>query len=334
MQKKRILVVGGAGYIGSHVNKMLHQAGYDTLILDNLSQGHLDAVRYGKLIQGDLADRVLLDKIFTDYSIDAVMHFAAVTDVGESVHSPLKYYQNNVSNTLNLLEAMLDHSVETFIFSSSAALFGIPREPSLTVNHPQAPINPYGHSKMMVETILKDLEHTTDLKFCCLRYFNAAGGDPEEEIKNYQTKSTNLIPIVLRSVQNNTPVTIFGTDYPTFDGTCVRDYVHVWDLAMAHLLAMEQMFDGARSSYYNLGNGQGYSVREVIAAVEYVTGQHVDVIEGDRRPGDPASLVACSEKARRELGWEPQYPELETMISHAWKACNDIPVKKQVEDKK
>lgn len=320
--KKCVLVVGGAGYIGSVVNKQLHRSGYDTIVLDNLSTGHIKAVCYGSFIEGDFSDTGLLDHIFSSYSIDAVMHFAALTHVGESMREPLKYYQNNVSSTLNLLMAMQKHAVNNFIFSSSAALFGVPREPTITVNHPHEPINPYGHSKLMIETILKDLANSDDFKFCSLRYFNAAGADPENEIKNYKTKETNLIPIILRSLQHpGRPITLHGTDYPTSDGTCVRDYIHVHDLGTAHIAAMERLFNGGPPSFYNLGNGRGFSIRQVIAAVERVTGRNVRVIEGPRRPGDPPSLVACAEKAKRELGWRPQYPELEVMIAHSWQAC-------------
>ncbi|PJD93445.1 MAG: UDP-glucose 4-epimerase GalE [Parachlamydia sp.] len=320
-KEKCVLVVGGAGFIGSHVNKMLNQAGYQTLVLDNLSRGNREAVQYGTFIEGDLADVKLLDQVFTDYAIDAVMHFAALTEVGESVQNPLKYYINNVVNTLNLLEAMLRHQVNVFIFSSSAAIFGNPQDAYVTEEHPCNPINPYGQTKLMVEHILHDLSKASTLRFCCLRYFNAAGGDSEGQLKNYKAKESNFIPIVLRSLlKPDGSVTIFGTDYPTRDGTGVRDYIHVEDLGSAHILAMEKLFAGAPSNCYNLGNGQGFSVREVIAAAEEVTGKQVNVIEGARRAGDPPFLVANSKKAYAELNWKPRYTSLHDMIKHAWQA--------------
>lgn len=320
MKRKTILIVGGAGYIGSHVNKMLHQAGYDTLVLDNLSRGSQQTVLYGTFIKGDINDLAFLNHLFESHPIDAVMHFAGLTDVGESMQEPLKYYQNNVCYTLNLLEAMRQHHVKVFIFSSSAAIFGMPQTDKISEEHPFNPINPYGQSKLIVETILKDLK---EIRFCCLRYFNAAGGDPDGEIKNYKTKETNLIPIILKSLKERKKVTIFGTDYPTFDGTCIRDYVHIHDLGTAHIAAMEKLFQGAKSNFYNLGNGQGFSIRQVIDAVESVTGIKVAFVEGERRPGDPPILVASAEKAKRELGWSPLYPDLDQMISHAWKCIHN-----------
>ncbi|MBS4167521.1 UDP-glucose 4-epimerase GalE [Parachlamydia sp. AcF125] len=323
MRSKTVLVVGGAGFIGSHVNKMLHQAGYQTVVLDNMNTGTQAAVTRGSFIKGDLADSACLDFIFSSYIIDAVMHFAALIDVGESVREPALYYRNNVANTLNLLEAMHRHHIPIFIFSSSAAIFGTPQAPIITEEHPCHPINPYGETKWVVEKMLRDFELAYGLKSTCLRYFNAAGGDPEGEIKNFKKKETNLIPLVLRSLI--TPqgcVSIYGTDYPTPDGTCIRDYIHVCDLGEAHILAMQQLFEGAPSDFYNLGNGQGFSVRQVIQKAEQVTGLKVQVIEADRRPGDPPILVADAQKAAHQLGWRPHYPELETMIKHAWQALN------------
>lgn len=314
--------MGGAGFIGSHVNEKLNRSGYETIVLDNLSSGNRKAVLHGTFIEGEVGNRALLEQIFTEHKIDAVMHFAAFLQVGESVVDPLKYYQNNVAGTLNLLEVMLKHHVKVFIFSSTAAIFGVPEADYITENHPQHPINPYGQTKLMVETILRDLDRAYGLRYTALRYFNAAGGDPEGQIKNYNMGQINLIPIVLQSIKQHKPVTIFGTDYPTRDGTGVRDYIHVDDLASAHIKAMERLFTGAPSTSYNLGNGQGYSVREVIVAAEKVTSQKVDVIEGARRPGDPAQLLADSEKAYNELGWKPHYPALEDMITHAWKALS------------
>lgn len=321
MPKKTILVVGGAGFIGSHVNKMLHQAGYETIVYDNLSKGNPKAVLQGLFIKGDIANSDLLDEIFEKYSIEAVMHFAAYIDVGESIRIPEKYYGNNVSNTLHLLKNMLRHNVKNFIFSSSAAVYGNPQEKLIAETHPTHPINPYGESKLMVEKMLHDIDQAYGLKYCSLRYFNAAGGDPEGELKNYKVKETNLIPLVLRSLQaDNGSVTIFGNDYPTPDGTCIRDYIHVYDLGTAHIAAMEYLFQGRPSAIYNLGNGSGYSVKEVIRTVEKVTDKRVNAIQGDRRHGDPPFLVADSKKAQKELAWETRYPDLESMIAHAWKA--------------
>lgn len=318
--KKHILVVGGAGYIGSHVNKLLDQAGYSTVILDNLSKGHRDAVVRGVFVEGDMGDSKVLDRIFKSYPIDAVMHFAALIDVGESIAQPDLYYHNNVGSSLALLQQMLRHQVKKFVFSSTAAIYGIPQQPAVDEEHPCRPINPYGESKLMVEKILRDLDRAYNFKYCSLRYFNAAGGDPEGEIKNRKAHESNLIPIALRSLGKKTAVHIYGTDYPTADGTCIRDYIHVNDLGSAHLAALEKLFSGAPSSAYNLGNGEGYSVKEVIHAVERVTKQSLQVIESPRRPGDPPVLIANSKKAEAELGWRPRYKGLDAMIAHAWQA--------------
>lgn len=319
--EKTVLVVGGAGYIGSHVNKLLDEAGYQTIVFDNLSTGSRKTVTRGTFIEGDIANSELLDEVFKAHKIDAVMHFAAFTDVGESVINPLKYYHNNVCHTLNLLNAMRRNDVKTIIFSSTAAIFGLPKSDKITELHPQQPINPYGESKLMVEQILKDMEEAYGIRSCCLRYFNAAGGDPEGEVKNFKKKESNLIPVILRSLKKGDhSMTIFGTDYPTPDGTCIRDYIHILDLGQAHIKAMEQLFNGESSCCYNLGNGQGFSVKEVINAAEKVTKIPVNAVHGKRRPGDPPILLADSQKAFKELGWKPQFPELEEMISHAWKA--------------
>ncbi len=322
MKSQTILIVGGAGYIGSHVNKMLNQAGYQTIVIDNLSRGQADTVLYGTFVQGDIADTTFLDHFFEQHSIDAVMHFAAYIDVGESVYDPAKYYQNNVANTLNLLMAMMRHHVKTFIFSSTAALFGDPLTPMINEEHRCQPLNPYGESKWMVEKILRDFGEAYGLRYSCLRYFNAAGGDPEGKIKNYQIRTSNLIPLILKSLKKDQgSITIYGTDYPTPDGTCIRDYIHIEDLGRAHIAALEQLFTGHPSTYYNLGNGKGFSVREVIQAVEKVLGKTVQVIEGKRRPGDAPVLLADASKAAKDLNWHPQY-SLEKMIEHAWKALD------------
>ena len=319
--QKTVLVVGGAGYIGSHVNKDLIDAGYKSIVLDNLYRGTEDAVYKAIFIEGDYADADLLESIFTAYPIDAVLHFAALKDLGESMREPMKYYSVNVASTLVLLEAMIKHEVKIFIFSSSAAVFGIPQSDYVAEEHPCHPISPYGHSKLMIETILNDLAHTHGLRYSCLRYFNVAGGDPEGFIKNHQTKENNLIPIALRSLQRSDgSITIFGTDHPTPDGTCIRDFVHVKDIGTAHVTVLEKLFNGETALKYNLGNSQGFSVREVINALENVTGKKLNVIESGRREGDPAILISASGKAERELGWQREYSSLETMVEHAWQA--------------
>lgn len=320
MKDKLVLVVGGAGFIGSHVNKRLHREGYSTVVVDNLSRGHRDSVPYGTLLEGDLADSAFLDSLFRDYPIDAVMHFAAHIDVGESVIHPAKYYHNNVSNTLNLLTTMVRHHVKSMIFSSSAAVYGHPGVGLITEEHPCNPINPYGTSKWMIEKILSDFDIAYGVKSCSLRYFNAAGGDSEGEIKNYQEQTSHLIPrLLLSQAKKGRKVTLYGTDYPTADGTCIRDYVHVEDLAVAHVAALRRLFSGGFSTPYNLGSGRGYSVREVVKAVEAVVGEEIPVIEGERRLGDPAVLLADFTKAERELGWRPRF-SLHDMISDAWDA--------------
>lgn len=321
--EKCVLVVGGAGYIGSRVNQKLYESGYKTIVLDNLSKGHKEAVEHGLFIEGDIGDSVLLDKLFQENKIDAVMHFAAFLEVGESVSDPLKYYINNVAATLNLLESMHKNNVHTFIFSSTAAIFGMPQQDLITEDHPHNPMSPYGRSKLMVETILQDLDQAYGMHFCSFRYFNAAGGDPAGKMKIYKTNQSNLIPVIFRSMRKEDGfITIFGTDYDTSDGTGVRDYIHIDDLASAHIAAMERLWSGAPSACYNLGNGKGFSVKEVIAAVEKVTGLPVRVVEGPRRPGDPSISVADARKAQEELGWNPRYPELESMVQHTWEAMH------------
>lgn len=317
-----ILIVGGAGFIGSYVNKLLYDKGYQTIVYDNLSRGNRATVFQGEFIQGDIGDSALLDSVFKRHPIQAVIHFAAYIDVGESVREPAKYYENNVAKTLNLLNIMLKHQVKTVVFSSSAAIFGVPQMERITEQHPCHPINPYGETKWMVEKILQDFDRAYGVKSCCLRYFNAAGGDPTGQIKNYQTQVTNLIPLALRAIKLNRPLTIFGNDYPTRDGTCVRDYIHIHDLGTAHLLGMERLFAGSPSLAYNLGNGQGYTVKEVISTIETVTGHSIITQEGERRPGDPPLLLADASLIRKELGWQPVYPDLNIMIEHAWKALN------------
>ena len=314
-----VLVVGGAGYIGSHMLRCLGNAGIDVTVLDNLSSGRRGAVTHGDFVEGDLGDRALLDSLFTKSTFDGVMHFAAHIEVGESVVNPAKYYQNNVLNTLVLLDAMRDHSVLNFIFSSTAAIFGEPVRMSIDESHPKVPINPYGRSKLMVEEILGDYGSAYGLKSVCLRYFNAAGADPAGDIGECHDPETHLVPLVLRAASGRREeISIFGTDYDTCDGTCVRDYVHVNDLCDAHLLALRKLWDGAPSAAYNLGNGAGFSVREVIDTAVSVTGRDIKVIEADRRAGDPGTLVADSTRAKSNLGWQPQYADLKKIIEHAW----------------
>lgn len=314
-----ILVVGGAGYIGSHINKMLYQQGYETVVYDNLVYGHKEAVLWGTLEVGDLSDRDRLESVFERYSIDAVFHFAAYAYVGESVGNPSKYYNNNVANTLQLLDVMMKYGIKYIVFSSTCATYGIPGRVPITEDMPQSPINPYGASKLMVERILKDYHAAYGLNYCCLRYFNAAGADPEGEIGESHTPETHLIPLVLAAAAGDREaVKVFGTDYPTRDGSCIRDYIHVTDLADAHLRAMDYLKRGGESTCMNLGNGIGNSVLEVIRAAEDVTGRRVPVIMDERRAGDPPALTGSAELAKQLLGWEPVYGDIKTILSHAW----------------
>jgi UDP-glucose 4-epimerase len=319
---KTILVTGGAGYIGSHTVKLLQQAGYEVLILDNLVYGHRDIVETvlkAQLIVGDIGDRHLLNHIFSTYSIAAVMHFAAYAYVGESVLDPAKYYRNNVVGTLTLLEAMLAASVKRFVFSSTCATYGIPSHVPIPENHPQHPINPYGASKLTVERILADFDAAYGLRSVCFRYFNAAGADPTGHLGEDHQPETHLIPLVLLSaLGKRDTVSIFGTDYPTPDGTCIRDYIHVTDLAQAHVLGLEYLLAGKHSRPFNLGNGNGFSVKQVIETARQVTGREIRVQEEPRRPGDPPILVGSSEAARQILGWKPAYSDLRVILSHAW----------------
>lgn len=315
----RLLIAGGAGYIGSHMVALCAQAGHEVVTLDNLSGGYRDAVFSGTLVEADLADRRALDGLFSAGRFDAVMHFASFIQVGESVRDPLKYYRNNYANTLNLLEAMLAHGVSHFIFSSSAAIFGEPRRVPIDEAHPADPINPYGRSKRMVERTLEDLDRACGLRSVALRYFNAAGADPDGRLGERHEPETHLIPLVLQAASGRRDaVSVFGRDYDTPDGTCVRDYIHVADLCQAHLLALEYLRAGASSTAFNLGNGSGYSVQEVIDTARRVTGRAVKVIDAPRRDGDPARLVADSTRARSVLGWQPRYAALDTILAHAW----------------
>lgn len=316
----KILVVGGAGYIGSHMVKLLSRYGYTVITLDNLATGFRDAVKYGEFVEGDIANTELLDHLFAGNEFEAVMHFASYIEVAESVKKPTKYYTNNFSNTLNLLDAMVRHEVGHFIFSSTAAIFGEPHYVPIDENHPKVPINPYGKSKLMVEQALEDYEKAYGLQSVCLRYFNAAGADPDGELGERHIPETHLIPLILQAASGRRDsISIYGHDYDTPDGTCVRDYIHINDLCKAHLLALERLQKGSVSLRYNLGNGAGFSVAEVIEVVRRVTGKAFKVIQSEPRDGDPAQLVADSSRANSDLGWKPEYTELEDIISHAWK---------------
>ena len=315
----RVLVVGGAGYIGSHMVKRLLREGYAVTVFDSLESGHRDAVVGGDLVAGDLADRAALKRLFADRTIDAVMHFASSIQVGESVRDPAKYYRNNVANSQNLLDAMVAAGVGRLVFSSSAALFGEPRYSPIDEAHPIAPVSPYGRSKWMTELMLEDYQRAYGLESICFRYFNAAGADPEGGLGERHDPETHLIPLLLQAaLGRRPPLTVFGTDYDTADGTCVRDYIHVADLCEAHLLALRRLAEGGGSDRFNLGNGRGFSVREVIEAVGRVVGEAVPVSYGERRPGDASTLVADAERARERLGWSPRYGDLDTIIAHAW----------------
>jgi len=315
----RVLVVGGAGYIGSHMVKDLDKKGTVITVLDNLSTGHRDLVTAGEFIEGDLGDQALLDTVFASRDIDVVMHFAASSLVGESVIDPLKYYTNNVSRTANLLSAMQRHEIKHFIFSSTAAVYGEPDELPITEQTTTNPTNPYGATKLAVERMLRDCDAGFGLKSICLRYFNACGADDSATIGERHEPETHLIPLVLQVAAGlREHISIFGNDYETEDGTCLRDYIHVNDLAQAHYQAMIKLLEGGESNLYNLGNSTGFSVRQVIDQVRLVTGKEIKVVDAPRRAGDPAVLVADSTKARQELGWQPQYESLSMMIETAW----------------
>jgi UDP-glucose 4-epimerase len=314
-----ILVTGGAGYIGSHTVLYLKQRGEEVIVLDNLQKGHRDAVLDAKFYKGDLKDDGILDQIFKTHHIDAVIHFAANSLVGESVEKPLEYYDNNVIGTYHLVKKMIEHGVKKIVFSSTAATYGNPVRVPIQEDDPTVPTNPYGDTKLAIEKMLKWADGAYGLKSVSLRYFNAAGADPEGRIGEDHTPETHLIPIVLQvALGQRDKVSIYGDDYPTEDGTCIRDYIHVMDLAEAHFLALQKLNNTNESGVYNLGNGKGFSVKEVIETCRKVTKREIPVEIAPRRAGDPAVLIASSEKAKRELGWEPKYPSLEEIITHAW----------------
>lgn len=321
-QQPTVLVTGGAGYIGSHAALALKEAGYRVVVLDNLVYGHSDIVESVlevEFVQGDIGDRAFLDQVFATYPIDAVIHFAAYAYVGESVTNPAKYYRNNVVGTLTLLEAMVQAEVFKIVFSSTCASYGNPHQIPIPEDHPQSPINPYGMSKLMVEQILEDFDRAYGLRSVRFRYFNAAGADPQGRLGEDHNPETHLIPLVLlTALGQRDHITVFGTDYKTPDGTCVRDYIHVTDLADAHVLGLQYLLDDGETSVFNLGNGDGFSVKEVITAAKEITGLPITVEEGPRRAGDPAILIGSATKARKVLGWDPQYNQIEVILSHAW----------------
>lgn len=314
-----LLIIGGAGYIGSHMVQRLRSTKNKVTILDNLSTGFRNVINDTDFIEGDIKDCALLTKIFKDRGIEAVMHFASYMQVSESVKKPDIYYENNVSNTINLLNIMAKNNVRKFIFSSSAAIFGEPEYTPIDESHPKNPINPYGRSKLMVEGILKDYESAFGLKSVCLRYFNAAGADEGGNLGEQHSPETHLIPILLQVASGRRErASVFGTDYPTADGTCIRDYIHVSDLCEAHIAALDYLNKKHKSQNFNLGNGGGFSVAEVVETVRRISGKPLQIDYEERRPGDPAVLVADSTLAKKMLNWSPCFTQLETIIEHAW----------------
>jgi UDP-glucose-4-epimerase GalE len=314
-----VLVAGGAGYIGAHAVKQLARAGYGVVTIDNLVYGHRDAVTSGVFEEGDLRNLSFVEAVFAKHRIDAVMHFAAFAYVGESVTDPAKYYDNNVGATLTLLQAMRNARVDKLVFSSTCAVYGEPERLPLTEDHPLQPVNPYGRTKWIIEQILQDYDRAYGLRSICFRYFNAAGADPDGDIGERHSPETHLIPLAFEAVRGGSPLQVFGDDYPTPDGTCLRDYIHVVDIAQAHILGLEHLLNGGSSRAFNLGNGQGYSVRQVIDTVSRVCGRPVPYRIAPRRPGDPAKLVGSSQRATAELAWQPGFAELERIVETAWR---------------
>lgn len=315
-----VLVTGGAGYIGSHCCKELHLRGYNPITIDNLVYGHKENIKWGAFYEADVGNPHQLRDCFANHKIDAVMHFAAYAYVGESMEAPLTYYTNNVRNTINLFNVLMAHEVKHFVFSSSCATYGEPVSIPIDEEHRLRPINPYGRTKRMIEEILEDLDAAQGMKFISLRYFNASGADPEGEIGEQHDPETHLIPLVLDvAAGKQEAIKVFGTDYDTPDGTCIRDYIHVTDLARAHILALEYLLNGGNSTAFNLGQGRGYSVLEVIDKVKQVTAKKIETVNTDRRPGDPPVLVASNQKAIQQLGWKPEFSNLDDIIRTAWK---------------
>ena len=315
-----ILVTGGAGYIGSHTVRELRDRGMDCVVYDNLVTGHIEAVGDAPFVKGDIFDKELLLKTFAEYNVDSVVHFAAYSQVGESMAHPAKYYRNNVAGTLSLLDAMLEGGVKYLVFSSSAATYGESGEGLITEDSPQRPTSVYGQTKLMMEQFMADFDRAYGMRYVALRYFNAAGAHKSGEIGEAHDPESHLIPVILQAALGvRDHIGIYGDDYPTRDGTCIRDYIHITDLADAHIRALEYLKNGGKSTHYNLGNGNGFSVKEVIQTARRVTGRAIPARVEGRRPGDPATLVASSEKIKRELGWDPQYDSLEEIVASAWK---------------
>jgi UDP-glucose-4-epimerase GalE len=315
---KNILVTGGAGYIGSHTCKALAQAGYKPIVFDNLSTGHEHAVKWGPLEVGDIRDKEKLSAVFEQYKPEAVIHFASKIVVSESVKNPGEYYDNNVNGTLSLLNVMRAHAVNAIVFSSTAAVYGYPETTLITESHSLNPINPYGKTKLACEWLLQDYQTAYNINYVALRYFNAAGADTEGELGEEHEPETHLIPLILNAAKNKTSTSIFGNDYATPDGTCIRDYIHVSDLANAHIKALEYIFKNAQSGIFNLGTGKGYSVREILDTTKEVTSIDIDEVISERRAGDPDSLVAKSDSAQQTLAWQPKYSDIENIIKTAW----------------
>lgn len=315
----KILVTGGAGYIGSHMVLMLTELGHEVVVFDNLATGHKDSVLNAKLIVADLADYEALEDCFAKYKFDAVMHFASLVGAHESTQNPEKYYSNNVDCGWNLLYAMRKFGVKSLVFSSSAAVYGEPQSTPIATDHPKNPVNPYGHYKLVFEEILQDYDQLYGLKSISLRYFNAAGAEPRGILGERHDPETHLIPLALKvALGKSANIEVFGNDYPTKDGTCIRDYIHVVDLCSAHILALDALLGGAGSGFYNLGSGEGYSVLEIINTVRHITGKEINILHSPRRIGDPAVLVADAATAIKELNWQPKYSDLATIIKHAW----------------
>ena len=319
MTARRILVTGGAGYIGSHTVRLLIAQGYDVAVVDNLSKGYKRNVPAKRFYEMDVSDTKVLAELMRQTQTEAVVHFAAYIAVGESMLEPERYFTNNVAGSLSLLTAMLQAGVKHIVFSSTAAVYGNPHASPILESFPIHAVNPYGESKVMVETLLRWFDAIHHVTSVCLRYFNASGAAPEGHLGEEHEPETHLIPLILRAVKTGTPVTVFGNDYETPDGTCIRDYIHVDDLAQAHILALEYLLNGGASDQFNVGTGQGHTVMEVIRAVEEVTGKQVPYTIGPRREGDPVALVAGSEKLRARLGWQPRYADIRTIVEHAWK---------------
>ncbi len=318
-KKARVLVTGGAGYIGSHTVKLLEESGFEVTVFDNLINGHREAVLNSKFVKGDILDIEILDRLFSEVQFDAVIHFAAFIEVAESVRHPLKFFKNNVSGTLNLLSQCLKHRVKRFVFSSTAAVYGVPESVPIVEEHTLCPINPYGKTKLTVERVLEDMSNTGEIFCIALRYFNAAGANPCGEIGESHNPETHLIPLILKTAKGEREnIKIFGSDYPTPDGTCVRDYIHVDDLAKAHVLALDYLLDGGKSDVFNCGYGAGYSVKQVIEMAKRVTKRFIPVEISDRREGDPPVLIADNRKIRSVLNWQPEYNDLEYIIKTAW----------------